>query len=103
MPSPIVWRPDPELLRTSNVARFMAAEGIDSFAALTERSIDEPEWFWDAVVRFLDIRFETPYREVLDVSDGAPWARWFRGGELNLAVTCVDRQADDPRRRDEPA
>ena len=81
----------------------MAAEGIDSFATLATRSIDDPEWFWDAVVRFLDIRFETPYRTVLDVSDGVPWARWFSGGELNLAVTCVDRQADDPAWADQPA
>src|SRR5687767_6852491 len=81
----------------------MDAEGIHSFDALTQRSIDEPEWFWDAVVHFLDIRFATPYRDVLDVSDGTPWARWFRGGELNLAVTCLDRQADDPDWADDPA
>jgi acetyl-CoA synthetase len=100
---PIVWRPGPELLESSNVARFMAAEGMASFAELTARSVDDPEWFWDAVVRFLDIRFETPYRDVLDVSDGVPWARWFRGGELNLAITCVDRQADDPEWAGRPA
>ena len=29
----------------------MAAEGIDDFPELVARSIDEPEWFWDAVVR----------------------------------------------------
>ena len=27
-----------------------------------ERSIDEPEWFWDAVVRFLGVRFSTAVR-----------------------------------------
>jgi acetyl-CoA synthetase len=31
------------------------------------------------------------------VSDGAPWAKWFTGGRLNLAVSCVDRWADDPQ------
>ena len=30
------------------------------------RSIAEPEWFWDAVVTFLDLRFEKPYERVLD-------------------------------------
>jgi acetyl-CoA synthetase len=74
----------------------MAAEGIADFPELVVRSTDDSAWFWDAVVRFLDVRFETPYTEVLDVSDGVPWARWFRGGTLNLAVTCLDRNAGDP-------
>ena len=79
----VVWRPDADLLRDSNVARFMAAEGIADFPELVARSIDEPEWFWDAVVRFLGIRFSQPYERVLDASDGIPWAKWFVGGRCN--------------------
>ena len=78
----------------------MAAERIGSFPELVARSIDDPEWFWDAVVRFLDVRFSKPYVEVLDTSDGIPWATWFVGGQCNLAVTCLDRHADDPATRD---
>src|SRR5689334_14384257 len=96
----IVWRPDAALLRDSNVARFMAAEHLASFDELVRRSIAEPEWFWDAVVRFCDLRFSTPYERVLDMSDGAPWAKWFSGGRLNLAVSCVDKWADDAQTRD---
>jgi acetyl-CoA synthetase len=90
----IAWRPTPALLEDSNVARFAAAEGIGSFDELRRRSIDDPEWFWDAVVRFLGLPFSTAYTRVLDVSDGVPWARWFTGGELNLAVSCLDRWTD---------
>ena len=101
MPAPsTVWRPDAELLRSSNVARFMTAEHIEDFPQLVARSIDDPEWFWDAVVRFLDIRFSHPYDRVLDTSEGIPWAKWFVGGRGNLADTCLDRQADDPERCD---
>jgi acetyl-CoA synthetase len=91
------------LLQDSNVARFMTAEGIATFPELVARSIDEPEWFWDAVVRFLGIRFSQPYEQVLDVSDGIPWAKWFAGGRCNIAVTCLDVHADDPATRDRPA
>jgi len=98
-----VWRPDADLLRNSNVARFMTAAGIKSFPDLVARSIDEPEWFWDAVVGFLDIRFSRPYQRVVDVSDGIPWAKWFTGGRCNIAVTCLDRHADDPATRDAAA
>ena len=84
-----VWFPaDPS---STNVGRFMAAHGIERFEDLERRSIDEPEWFWDAVVKFLDIDFPTPYRQVLDVSDGIAWARWFVGGETNFAHVAVDR------------
>ncbi len=75
----------------TNVGRFMAAHGIARFDELGRRSIEEPEWFWDAVVKFLAIDFPTPYRRVLDVSDGIPWARWFIGGETNFGHLAVDR------------
>jgi acetyl-CoA synthetase len=99
----VVWRPDAELITNSNVARFSHAHGIDDFDALLARSLAEPEWFWDAVVGFLGLEFDVGYERVLDASDGIPWARWFVGGRLNLAVSCVDRWAADPRRAAHPA
>ena len=103
MSTDIVWRPSAALLEESNVARFAAAEGVADFATLRDRSIDDPAWFWDAVVRFLGLEFTEPYTQVVDLSDGAPWARWFTGGKLNLAASCVDRWADDPAIADHTA
>jgi acetyl-CoA synthetase len=103
MSNEIVWRPGRALLEESNVARFAAAEGIADFATLRDRSIDDPEWFWDAVVRFLGLVFTEPYTRVVDLGDGAPWARWFVGGKLNLASSCLDRWADDPAVADRTA
>jgi acetyl-CoA synthetase len=100
---PADWEPDAALLCESNVARFMAAEHVRDFSELVARSIDDPEWFWDAVVRFLGVQFARPYDRVLDTSDGIPWAKWFVGGQGNLATTCLDRHADDAKTRDEPA
>ena len=95
--SEIVWRPTaPE---RTNVGRFMTAHGVATFDDLLRRSIDEPEWFWDAVVRYLDIGFMQPYERVLDVSAGIPFATWFGGGRLNLADVCVDRHARDNAER----
>ena len=74
----------------------MTEHGFATFADLVARSIAEPEWFWDAVVEFLGVRFPTPYSAVLDVSAGVPFATWFTGGATNIAFTCVDQWADDP-------
>ena len=68
--STAAWYPTPELLTESNVARFMAAHGFTDFEALRTRSIDDPEWFWDAFVEFIGLPFTTPYTDVLDESRG---------------------------------
>ena len=87
---------EPPLSGSTNVERFMTRHGIGRFDELLHRSIDEPEWFWDAVVRFLGIPFAHPYADVLDDSGGIAWARWFTEGTTNAALACVDRWADDP-------
>ncbi len=90
-----VWRPDASLMHESNVARFMAAEGIGDFATLVRRSIDDPEWFWPAVIRFLDLPFSGSLDPVVDTSAGIPWATWFPNAQCNVAHACVDTYPAD--------
>src|SRR5271156_4844138 len=39
------------------------------------------------------LSWATPFTEVLDWS-GAPFAKWFVGGKLNVAYNCVDRHVE---------
>ena len=87
----VIWSPTPEYVERANVTRFMRAHGIGSYEELVSRSVEDVAWFWDAVVRDLDLRFLEPYQQVLDVSGGIEWATWFGGGRCNLADACVDR------------
>src|SRR5919109_842811 len=87
----VIWSPTPEYVERANVTRFMRAHGIGSYEELLARSVEDLAWFWDAVVRDLDLRFLEPYQQVLDVSRGVEWATWFGGGRCNLADACVDR------------
>src|SRR6266540_5313482 len=89
----IVWSPSEDYIERANVTRFMRAHGVGSYEELVKRSQDDVEWFWDAVVKDLEIEFYEPYTQVLDVSRGKPWAQWFTGGRINLAHNCVDRWA----------
>ena len=89
-----VWRPDQGTVEHANVTRLMRAHGVDTLAELTARSVAEPSWFWDAVVRDLDLEFSTPYERVMDVSRGPEWATWFVGGRTILGRQGVDRWAD---------
>jgi acetyl-CoA synthetase len=89
----IVWRPTEDDVERANVTRLMRAHGIGSYDELVKRSQDDVEWFWDAVVKDLELEFFEPYTTVLDQSKGVPWATWFTGGRVNLAHNCVDRWA----------
>jgi acetyl-CoA synthetase len=101
--SAVAWEPTEQQAAASNVGRFMAEHGFTDFEALRARSIADPEWFWDAFVRFAGIEFSTPYTQVLDVSNGIEWATWFGGGRLNVAHDCVDKWAARADTRDRPA
>jgi acetyl-CoA synthetase len=90
----VVWSPSSEYAERANVTRFMRAHGIGSYEELVARSVGDVAWFWDAVVRDLDISFLTPYERVLDTSRGVEWATWFVGGRTNVAHQCVDVWAD---------
>jgi acetyl-CoA synthetase len=93
MSSEIVWKPTENLISKSNIQRFMTRHGIPSYDALVKRSCDDIEWFWDAVVKDLKIEFFTPYKQILDVSKGIAWAKWFVDGTINIAHNCVDKHA----------
>ncbi|HEX5503121.1 MAG TPA: AMP-binding protein [Thermomicrobiales bacterium] len=92
----IAWRPSPAYLERSRLRRFMAAEGVASFEDLLARAAADPAWFWDAVVKDLDLQFYEPYDGVLDVSRGVPWATWFSGGRYNYVHNALDKHAAGP-------
>jgi acetyl-CoA synthetase len=89
-----VWTPTPEVVERANVTRLARRLGCSGFHELHRVSVEEPERFWPVVVEDLELEFSTPWDEVLDVSRGIEWARWFVGGRLNLARTCVHRWAE---------
>ena len=39
----------------------------------------------------------SPTRQVVDLSAGPEWAKWFIGGQLNIAQNCLDRWAGSGR------
>ncbi|MDQ2745525.1 MAG: acetate--CoA ligase [Chloroflexota bacterium] len=76
----------------------MRLHHIPSYQEFYKRSIDDPEWFWEAVVRDeLDLEWFRPYDRVLELPDGPAWPRWFAGGEFNYVANAVDRHARGER------
>ncbi|MEU2349771.1 acetate--CoA ligase [Modestobacter sp. NPDC049651] len=56
-----------------------------------ERAAADRVGFWEEAARRLD--WAEPWSQALDWSN-PPFAKWFVGGKLNVAVNCVDRHVD---------
>lgn len=90
----IVWSPDAETVAKANLTAFMAQHDIAGYDALVSRAETDPEWFWNAVIAYFDLRFTTPYERVMDSSEGIPWTKWCVGGATNIVINCLDRHRD---------
>jgi acetyl-CoA synthetase len=65
----------------------------ETYKALYQRSIEEPEAFWaEQADRFLvwSKRWDT----VMDYDYPKGYIRWFEGGKLNVSVNCIDRHLE---------
>ena len=91
-----VWHPTPELIAQSNLQRFVNKHGLGSYDELMQRSTTDIAWFWDTVLRDLDIQFYKPYSSVVDLSEGKPWARWCVDGEMNVIHNMLDKYTGTP-------
>ena len=94
----IVWRPTDEYVKNANITRFMKKHDINTYDELIKRSTEDLEWFWDAVMKDLNIEWFEPYKKVLDTSKGIQWAKWFIGGKTNIVYNCVDRHAKSDKK-----
>ena len=76
----VAWRPDPERAREAQLARFLRATGEPSLEALQARATADPGWFWGAAADDIGIAWRRRPREIVDLSRGPAWARWWIGG-----------------------
>src|SRR5438105_1296707 len=88
-----VWHPPAELIAQSNLQLFIDKNQLGTYDVLMQRSITDIAWFWDTVLRDLDIQFSRPYSQIVDLSEGKPWPKWCVGGEMNIVHNMVDKYA----------
>ncbi|RMH19888.1 MAG: acetoacetate--CoA ligase [Acidobacteria bacterium] len=97
----VLWRPDPERVRSSLATAFMARLGrrlglrVRSFAQLYDVSLRHNEAFWREVRDVTAIAGRGWDAPVLADGDRMPGARFFPAAELNFARNLL-RRRDDP-------
>jgi acetyl-CoA synthetase len=84
------WRPSPEDLAESRLARFVRASGMANLDVLQARAAVDPAWFWAAAADDLALPWQRRPASILDVSRGPEWSRWWIGGAFNHAAAAID-------------
>jgi acetyl-CoA synthetase len=76
--------------RTFPAPDNFAAQANATAATYDQAAVDRLA-YWEQEAKRLT--WDTPWTQALDWSN-APFAKWFVGGRLNVAVNCVDRHVD---------
>lgn len=74
-----------------------------SIEALAARADADPGWFWSAVMEDLDIQFERPYSNILDVTEGVEFPRWCVDGRMNIIHNLLDKWQHSPASKNRTA
>jgi len=87
------WRPAPDAATATRLGRFIRGAGEASLDALQRHAERDPAWFWGAAADDLALPWQRRPTQVLDLSRGVEWARWWTGGAFNYAAAAVDPRA----------
>lgn len=83
------WVPDPQRVAGSHIARIMRTLDVPDIEALHEFALRQPARYYAALIEHLDIRFQQPFDDFVDLEKGAAFPRWFPGGRLNIVDSCL--------------
>ncbi|HXM19272.1 MAG TPA: AMP-binding protein [Candidatus Tumulicola sp.] len=86
-----VWTPSPECIERANVTAFMKRVGCASLEKLFDYARADIARFYHELVSAMGLAWFAPYETTLDLSKGAPFARWFVNGRYNATYNCLDK------------
>lgn len=92
----VVWRPSKETVEKAQMTALIRSLGCKTYDEVNARATEDPEWFWDGLLKFIDFRFYKPYDKVLDISKGKAWAKWCVGGTTNAYLNCIEKHKGTP-------
>src|SRR5580700_1193325 len=69
----------------------MRAVGSESLESLWKFAREDIAGFYHRLLAHIGLLWFEPYGETLDLSRGAPFARWFVGGKYNASYNCLDK------------
>ncbi|RFU60927.1 AMP-binding protein [Peribacillus glennii] len=81
-------------MKETRMYKWIKKLGLPDYNSLYMKSIDDISWFWDEVVKELDIVWTQSYEKTVDLSKGIKYPEWFTSGKMNIVQNAVDKWAD---------
>jgi acetyl-CoA synthetase len=88
------WTPDPEFIKTTNIAKFMAELNLQDYAEFHAWSVSHFENFWYQTITKLGIIFQEKFSSICDLSTGMENPQWLVNAKLNIAESCFNAAPD---------
>ena len=63
----IAWHPNQQWIDDSNLVKFIRDHQLKDYEDLMKRSTTDYGWFWDSVLKDLDIQFFQSYEKIIDL------------------------------------
>ena len=90
-----VWTPSQKQIDRSQMTKFMKYVNLSRHLSLKNYddlyswSIQDIPSFWETVWKFCEVKYSTPYSEIVDDTSKMPGAKWFTGSQLNYAENLL--------------
>ncbi len=97
-----LWTPSPDRIAATRMDAFRRfinqrhGLSLTDYPQLHAWSVEDREGFWQAIVDFFEVEFNTAPRAVLEEGPHMPDARWFPGATLNFAEHLLRRRDAHP-------
>ncbi|HEU0164724.1 MAG TPA: AMP-binding protein [Thermomicrobiales bacterium] len=92
--SDVAWIPTEDYLRDNRLLRLIEKTGSGDYQGLLARVAEDPTWYWEQALADLDLAWQKPWSQIMDLSRGKAWPRWFPDAEFNYVASALDRHAD---------
>ena len=87
----IAWHPNQKWIDESNLVKFIRDHQLKDYEDLMVRSTTDYGWFWESVLKDLDIQFYKSYEKIIDLERGIQFPRWCVSGKMNIIHNCLDK------------
>ncbi len=93
---PVIWSPNEETDRRSNLRVSMDAVGIARYEDFHAWSVRDRSAFWAHTLERLGVVYTRPPDNILELSGDVRDPRWLPGAEMNIVDSCFTTDPDRP-------
>ncbi len=86
------WKPSDEIIKNSNIYKMMLKNNFENYTEFWKWTVNNKIDFWSQTVENLNIKLQTNYASILDISNGVEQAKWLNGAHLNIVDSCFQNE-----------